>query len=596
MIEMKFFLEKYKKVVLLIVSILTVLTVLLNTTYSLLFKTDDTKTQVAETGVLEIQSDTNGSVTLTNSFPVSDSVGATLTPYTFKINNKANVAFNFDVKMMSTTATNQIDAKYIKIKVNDEPITTLSSLIDSVILSNMTVGGGSSSEIILRVWLDENTPNSEIGKTFTAKLVTDAQSMSYGKKDYIADLSGNDRNGVLHGATFTTEGLSFDGTDDYILLPTDLEVTFPATYSVRFKTSLTGNQILFGDINTGASIGLYSSNTKFIVAIGNYAAVFPTNSLALNTFYTVDVVYNSLTDISLYINGTKMTATSETNYWTWDDKNNYIGRRYDSSSGSGGKNYFKGVIERFMVYDSALTASQISTNYAVTNAVVDTDGSGIIDTDLSLYYNFKKSNESYVAYDLSGNDNDGSIFGATFINGELEFDGSDDYISLPRDTKVTLPATYSITFKTNKTNSQLLFGDYHTRAGLGLYNTNNTFLLNLPSTTTYTYPTGGITLDTYYTVDVVYNSITSVDLYLNGVKLTANTEKNYWNWSGTNSYIGRNVTGNSNLKGRIKRFMIYDSALTAEQIAANYAVDNTTIGEGGILADDLKLYYNFEAR
>ena len=176
--EMKFFLEKYKKIVLLIISILTIVTVLLNTTYSLLFKNDETVVQNYSTGILEIESDlTDNSITLTNAFPMSDAIGAASEPYVFKIKNNGNVTFKYDLKLLSTSSTNQISANYIKVKVNDNEPVTLGNLIESKIASEQIIGPNSVSEISLRVWLDENIQNTEIGKTFNAKVVTEGYAI-----------------------------------------------------------------------------------------------------------------------------------------------------------------------------------------------------------------------------------------------------------------------------------------------------------------------------------------------------------------------------------------------------------------------------------
>ena len=116
-----------KKITLLVLSIILVLTILIGTTYSALFKVDEGVEQSYATGNLEIISNaTNGSVTLTNSLPMEDSIGATSTPYTFKITNTGNLSYKFNVKFLSTTTDleNMINPENIKIKVNDNEIMT----------------------------------------------------------------------------------------------------------------------------------------------------------------------------------------------------------------------------------------------------------------------------------------------------------------------------------------------------------------------------------------------------------------------------------------------------------------------------------------
>ena len=173
-----------KKIVALICSIFTIIIILMNSTYSLLFKTDETDLQSYTTGVLTITSSAvNNSVTLTNALPMEDSAGEVSTPYTFRITNEGTVAFRFDVKLLSTSTENQIDPQYIKIKVNDDELTTLKDLTDGIILEQVTLEAGNNIDVELRVWLDINTPNTQIGKVFNAKILTEGQAVYTGSPD-----------------------------------------------------------------------------------------------------------------------------------------------------------------------------------------------------------------------------------------------------------------------------------------------------------------------------------------------------------------------------------------------------------------------------
>lgn len=569
-----------KKVIALLISIGVVVTILVNSTYSLLYGEYTTAGEGYSTGSLAITSSTtNNSVKLSNSLPMTDAAGASSTAYTFKITNTGEVAFKFDVKLLSTTSSNQISPQYIKIKINNEAITTLANLIDGVILRDITLGAGTFTNVTLRVWLDINTPNSEIGKTFNAKIVTDAQTISYGNNDIALDISGNQKHGQISGATFTGEGLSFDGTDDYMMLPSNIGATFPATYSIRFKLNNTSTtQILFGDYSSSAALGIY--NNTLVVSMKTHTYTYPASGISAGKFYTVDIVYNSFTSISVYLNGTALTANTSQDRWNWPDTNSYMGKR---SSGS----YLNGVIERFMVYNSALTATQIANNYKINNSVVGTNG--ILYNNLLLYYNFKESgNFDNTAVDISGNQKNATIYGATFNSDGLSFDGVDDYVLLPSNIGATFPATYSIKFKLGSTGNQILFGDYSTQAAFGIYNGN--FIVSM-ITNTNTFPASGLSTNTTYTVDIVYNSLTSITFYFNGTALTANSAVNQWSWPDTNSYMGKRSSG-MQFNGNIERFMVYDSALTADQVSSNRSANNPD----SILKDDLKLYYNFKYR
>ena len=167
-----------KKIIFITISIFLVILILFSSTYALLFKTDETDKQSYTTGILSITSEAIGnSVTLNNSLPMTDSDGENSTPYIFRITNTGNLSYKFNVMLLSTTTDNQIGSEYIKLKVNDNTIVKLNSLTNGVILSDITLKPEEYIDVTLRVWLDENTPNTEIGKTFNAKITTEGQAV-----------------------------------------------------------------------------------------------------------------------------------------------------------------------------------------------------------------------------------------------------------------------------------------------------------------------------------------------------------------------------------------------------------------------------------
>ena len=173
-----------KKIMFLIISIFLVILILFSSSYALLFKVDETDKQSYTTGILDITSESlSGSVTINNQLPISDSDGENTTPYIFRITNKGNLSYKFNIMLLSTTTDNQIEAEYIKIKVDDNPPVKLNSLTNGIILSDITLKPTEYIDVTLRVWLDINTPNTQIGKTFNAKITTEGQAI-YTNKDY----------------------------------------------------------------------------------------------------------------------------------------------------------------------------------------------------------------------------------------------------------------------------------------------------------------------------------------------------------------------------------------------------------------------------
>ncbi len=177
------FIVKNKKKIIVGVIILLILLIgqsLVNSTYSLFYHEDTAANIDAySTGLLSIIASSKGeNISLGNALPMSDSEGETTTPYTFTIKNIGNLDYKFDVKLLSTAGSDiTIDSRYIKVKVDDGSPATLSSLSNSIIKSDITLASGESIDIRIRVWLSSDTPNTQIGKVFNSKIVTDGQAV-----------------------------------------------------------------------------------------------------------------------------------------------------------------------------------------------------------------------------------------------------------------------------------------------------------------------------------------------------------------------------------------------------------------------------------
>ena len=183
-----------KKVIILVISIIVVLIILSTTTYALFFRKDKLEnTESYTAGILDIviENDEEGlgeTLNLTNSLPITDEEGKKSTPYKFKITNKGNLSYTFDLLLNNTTTSNQINTDYIKIMVdNNEPV-TLSNLENNIIASDLTLNPGESKIISIRVWLDINTPNTEIGKVFSAKITSEGIGSEYVESSTAVDV------------------------------------------------------------------------------------------------------------------------------------------------------------------------------------------------------------------------------------------------------------------------------------------------------------------------------------------------------------------------------------------------------------------------
>ena len=183
-----------RKVIILVISIIVVLIILSTTTYALFFRKDKLdSTESYTAGILDIVIENNEeglgeTLNLANSLPITDSEGKKSTPYKFKITNKGNLSYTFDLLLNNTTTSNQINADYIKIMIdNNEPV-TLSNLENNIIASDLTLNPGESKIISIRIWLDINTPNTEIGKVFSAKITSEGIGSEYVESSTAVDV------------------------------------------------------------------------------------------------------------------------------------------------------------------------------------------------------------------------------------------------------------------------------------------------------------------------------------------------------------------------------------------------------------------------
>ncbi|MGN1342146.1 MAG: hypothetical protein ACI4VL_02835 [Bacilli bacterium] len=170
--------KKNIKIAVIILSIVLVVIALTTATYSLFYsESTAANPENYSTGLLSITATSKSdNISLTDALPMTDEDGINSTPYTFSIKNIGNLDYKFDIKLLSTSS-NTISPQYIKLKIDDGEVTTLSSLTNSVIKSDVTLKAKESIDITIRTWLSIDTPNSEIGKTFNSKLVADGQAV-----------------------------------------------------------------------------------------------------------------------------------------------------------------------------------------------------------------------------------------------------------------------------------------------------------------------------------------------------------------------------------------------------------------------------------
>ena len=301
-------------------------------------------------------------------------------------------------------------------------------------------------------------------------------------------------------------------------------------------------------------------------------------------------------ECSLFVDGTQATAVANpdtnNNTNTFGDRVLYIGGR-KPSSGTDAQLPWTMDLGPLHIYKVGLTAAEVTQNYNLwksrfqesETAVTTSDSVIHVDPDNSTSYGGSGTTWT----DLSGNNNNGTISGATFVSSTsgsaFDFDGSNDDIEFANwDSLVTSAMTYTCWFKTTNTSP------YYLMAGRsGADNSHLTFAINrdntTPSTgriTAYIRSTGGSLNKVIHTSDsgitdgewhCIHLACTnnSQQLYLDGALLESGT--NSWGTSNADSLpftVGALRSGDYHFNGEIGHVHVRNAALTAKQVKADY--------------------------
>ena len=202
----------------------------------------------------------------------------------------------------------------------------------------------------------------------------------------INDLSGNSLNGTLSNNTFNAPYLNFNGTSSQITIA-DNSLLEPGsgswTMEVWVNQSVLGNDVVLGKFNNGGvsqnvSYSIRTTNTTFYAQIGSGSGSGggPTGTLFVNstnhvgtldTWYQIVYVFkNGATKtLETFVNGSSIGVVSHNLSSILNSTNplyvgSYNGGEYDQ--------WFHGEIGIVRIYNSALTASDVSKNFEADRA------------------------------------------------------------------------------------------------------------------------------------------------------------------------------------------------------------------------------------
>ena len=427
--------------------------------------------------------------------------------------------------------------------------------------------------------------------------------------------------GTIIGATWSQDGkfdraLEFDGANDYVTVASG-ELVDQDTITIEgwvYPASVNGAHdfTIFTQNDNGSGYATHNFAISGSTGKLTYDNELPSDGVLSSNIaltaskWTHIAVVRDGNAVSFYIDGYEQgggTAEARSSYAAVD--NSLIGARYYSGTP---QHQFAGRIDELKVYTAALDKSQIAQAYnrgrVFSFGALSTDSSGIpLNSAKGTYcvpgdsstcnnpvanYSFDEKTGSTLN-DISGNGNTGTIYGnATWTNGNvggaLEFDGTDDYVSIATGELVaqdnfTVEAWIFPGKVTDVSNTFTIFAQNDNDAGnfthmLAINNSTGTLLYDNSA------PSGGgingsttLVANTWNHVAVTRNG-TTVTLYLNGTGDGTGTGETRQSAASIDStFIGtRYYSGSPQHKfnGKISHLTVYDYARTPAQIAWDY--------------------------
>lgn len=445
------------------------------------------------------------------------------------------------------------------------------------------------------------------------------------------DYSSNSNNGTLtNGPTWNYAipstailepkySVSFDGTNDYITVADDGSLSFGnGSTSSAFSISLWINAT---DSTSKVLVrkAIDNTNREYLVWLAsddrlwlyiyddntsNYIARRTTNALTSHegSWTHIVVTYDGGTDqneIYLYVNGSDdsgdayLTGT----YVAMNDSNGVF-----DIGGTSSAYYFQGKINNIQLIGKELSSTEVSELYNAGN--ISKAQSLSFFSNIVSNWDFNEGTGT-TANDLIGGNNGTLTNGPTWSkdipwdgssvkqanNYSLDFDGANDYISIPYSADLTFgdsstdsPFSISARFKCDNIKYFRILSKYDGTDYEYLLTTNPTGLLTFAiydttGTTNQIYIRYGtpITVSTWYHVLVTYDASgvnTGLKMYLNGVDLgTLYSAGTYTAMHNLNTPldIGRlDAPSNGYANGHIKEVGIWNKVISANEAASIY--------------------------
>ncbi len=424
---------------------------------------------------------------------------------------------------------------------------------------------------------------------------------------YTLDYDGSDAGGLYDGTPTNVEfgvggqinyGARFNGSSSKISLPngsfqnTILSVSAWINVSNTSSTRTIIETYGYSGSSKGWLFRLISGKLQFDGYNGDPASTVLTSneSIPLNTWTHVAVVFSANTKGELYINGSEVTYATQTVGTVGYISNEAVNIGTLQGTGVAAQDYFIGSIDQVRIFSKALNQSEIDTLYAETACVY---------TCTTDTVNYPTTNVAYYKLDNSADDETGVYDGTSTdvnyafgrFNQAAVFNGSSSIINdvLSGFTYDNKNITFSAWIKSSKTTqgNNVIIGQAISNAdgGWGIATgyaaaQKLSFSIAKPGVQSVI---GSVTMNTgnwqHIVVIVDFADIGSggtsaVKMYVDGVEdtgLTGNLTQNF-DESSYNTSIGGTFAGSNSrfFDGDIDQVRIFSSALSDSQITELY--------------------------
>lgn len=392
-------------------------------------------------------------------------------------------------------------------------------------------------------------------------------------------------------------------------------ITLVSRFKIENHTG-TGRDLIGNWETAGGGLFIYSDGdlcfNLYNSSSSNYPAVCTSSAVSLNEWHTAVGTYDGTT-MKLYLDGTQVASKTVSFTIKASDAEFLIGANPGPSGEINGE-YFNGYISDTLVIDSALSSSFVSLYYGKTfnrsynnaytlirHSTNDTSyklsgtSLGYVNDGRQLHLDgknnagYSRSSSVKTWYDLSGNKNNGTITGTTWGSNYLSFASSSDHVEKTSATyNISSEYTLEVVLRPIDQIStyQMIFNTVNTGSGIKQYMTlwsskwdnvytNSSYRIeNSDGTNNKAIYYSGIEKNTTYTLSATLNGKT-LKLYKNGSLVSTNTLTFTPRMSESGMYIS---SGSYPFDGYIYSIRVYNRALSAIEINANYRNDKSRFG------------------